>query len=70
MIYKLHVEFHKDFVNINENKITVGIKSNPIKGEANKEIIKKRVNYFIVSSSFVKIHSGQKSQQKIIEIQD
>lgn len=70
MIYKLFVEFHGDFVKLNKNKITIGIKSNPVKGEANKEIVKKLAKQFDVSSSSVKIRSGLKSRQKIIEILD
>ncbi|MCV0372081.1 MAG: DUF167 domain-containing protein [Nitrosarchaeum sp.] len=70
MIYELQVEFHKDFVEINENKIVVGIRSKPIKGEANKEIIKKLAKYFGVSTSLVRIKAGQKSKEKIVEIQD
>lgn len=70
MIYELQVEFHKDFVEINENKIIIGIKSKPIKGEANKEIIKKLAKHFGVSTSLVRIKAGQKSKEKIVEIQD
>ena len=70
MIYELQIGFHKDFVNVNKNKITIGIKSNPVKGEANKEVIKKLAKHFGVPPSFVKIWSGQKFRQKIIEIQD
>lgn len=68
MIYKVQVEFSKDFLEIKEDQITIGIKSKPVKGEANKEIIKKLAKYFGVSSSLVKIKTGHKSQQKIIEI--
>ena len=41
MIYKVQVQFSKDFLKIEKDQISIGIKSNPIKGEANKEIIKK-----------------------------
>ena len=58
MIYELQIGFHKDFVNVNKNKITIGIKSNPVKGEANKEVIKKLAKHFGVSPSVVKIRSG------------
>jgi len=46
----------------------VGIKSNPIKGEANKEIIKKLAKHFGVSTTLVQIKSGHKSRKKIIEV--
>jgi hypothetical protein len=69
MLYEVNVEFNKEFLNIKENQITIGIKSKPINGEANKEIIKKLANYFGVSTSLVQIKSGHKSKQKIIQIQ-
>ena len=68
MIYKVHVEFSKEFLEINDNEIIIGIKSKPIKGEANKEIIKKIAKYFKISSSLIQIKSGHKSSEKIIEI--
>lgn len=69
MLYKVTVEFNKDFLNVKESQITIGIKSKPIKGEANKEIIKKIAKHFGVSTSLVQIKSGHKSKQKIIQIQ-
>ncbi|MCV0411111.1 DUF167 domain-containing protein [Nitrosopumilus sp.] len=68
MIYKVHVTFSKEFLEINENQIKIGIKSKPFKGEANKEIIKKIAKHFGISTSLVQIKSGHKSQEKIIEI--
>ena len=69
VLYEVNVEFNKEFLNIKENKITIGVKSKPIKGEANKEIIKKLAKHFGVSTSLVQIKSGHKSKQKIIQIQ-
>ena len=69
VLYEVNVEFNKEFLNIKENQITMGIKSKPIKGEANKEIIKKLAKHFWVSTSLVQIKSGHKSKQKIIQIQ-
>ena len=68
MIYKVHVEFSKEFLEIQENQICIGIKSKPVKGEANKEIIKKLAKHFGVSTALVHIKSGHKSRQKIVEI--
>ena len=70
MLYKLNVEFNSDFVTIEKNEITIGVKSKPINGEANKEIIKKLSKHLGVSTSSVKMRSGYKSKQKIIEIQN
>ena len=68
MIYKVQVKFSKDFLKINDDQINIGIKSNPIKGEANKEIIKKIANHFSISTGTIQIKSGHKSKEKIIEI--
>lgn len=68
MIYKVRVEFSKDFLKINDDQIDIGIKSNQIKGEANKEIIKKIAKYFSISTGTIQIKSGHKSKEKIIEI--
>ena len=69
MLYKVNVEFNKEFLNIKENQIKIGVKSKPIKGEANKEIIKKLAKHFKISTVLVQIKSGHKSKQKIIQIQ-
>jgi len=68
LIYKVLVEFSKEFLEIQDNQINIGIKSKPIKGEANKEIIKKLAKHFGISTALVHIKSGHKSKQKIIEI--
>ncbi len=67
-LYHVLVEFQKDFLKVDGNQITIGIKSKPIKGQANKEIIKKISKYFGVSSSCVTIKKGQKTEKKIIEV--
>jgi len=68
VIYKVSVTFHKDFIEVNNDEISVGIKSKPQKGEANRELIKKLSKYFNVSQSQVKITSGEKSRKKLIQI--
>jgi len=45
------VELSKEFLEIKENQINIGIKSKPFKGEANKEIINRIANHLGVSSS-------------------
>ncbi len=69
MLYEIIVKFHKDFLDISENQITIGIKSKPVEGEANKEIIKKLSKHFQIPASSIQIKSGHKSKRKIIEIQ-
>jgi uncharacterized protein len=68
VIYKVSVTFHKDFIEVNNDEISVGIKSKPEKGEANRELIKKLSKHFNVSQSQVKITSGEKSRKKLIQI--
>jgi uncharacterized protein len=68
LIYKVQVQFSKDFLKIEKDQISMGIKSKPIKGEANKEIIKKIAKYFAISTTAIEIKSGHKSKEKIIEI--
>ena len=68
MIYIVSVEFNRDFIAIQDDKISIGIKSRPVKGEANKEIIKKISKHFGVSSASIVIKSGHKSREKIVEI--
>ena len=69
VLYEILVEFNKETFEISENKITIGINSRPMKGEANKEIIKKLAKHFGVSTSKIQIKTGHKSKNKIIEIQ-
>ena len=68
MIYKVQVEFSKEFLEIKETQINIGIKSKPIKGEGNKEIIKRLAKHFGVSTTLIQIKSGHKSREKIVEI--
>lgn len=70
MIYKVQVEFSKKFLEITKDQIHIGIKSKPINGEANKEIIKEIAKYFKVSTSSIHIKTGYRSSKKIIEISD
>lgn len=70
MIYQVRVEFNRDFIEISGNQITIGIKSKPQKGEANKEIIRKLSKHFEISSTKILIKSGHKSKNKIIEVQE
>jgi hypothetical protein len=68
MIYKVSVTFHKDFVEVNGDEITVGITAKPQKGKANKELIEKISEHFGVSKFNVRIVSGEKSRKKLVEV--
>ena len=53
---------------VDDNYFLVFIKERPIKGEANKAVVKALADYFGVAVSNVVMISGFKSRQKIIKI--
>jgi uncharacterized protein (TIGR00251 family) len=69
MRYNVEVQFRKDHIIIDQNKIIIGIRSPPEKGKANLELIKKLAKHFDISSSQIRIISGFKSKRKIVDIQ-
>ena len=68
MKYNVKVKFHENFVKVDGNNILIGLKSKPEKGAANKELVKKLTEHFNVHYSRVRILSGFKSRNKIVEI--
>lgn len=68
MIYKVSVSFNRDFIVVKDDHIEIGVMTKPVKGKANLEIVKKIAKHFGVSKSDVRIVTGTKSQDKIIEI--
>ena len=68
MLYRVSVSFHKDYVKIQDDLIEIGVMANPVKGEANLEIIKKIAKHFGISKSNVRIVSGEKSRDKVVEV--
>lgn len=68
MKYSVIVKFHKDFVKVDGKQIVVGIQAKPEKGKANEEVIQKIARHFKIAPSRVRIHSGVRSQRKVIEI--
>ena len=68
MLYRVRVKLKKDFIEISDNHIEIGVTSKPEKGKANLEIIKKIAKYLDIPSSKVKIVSGFSSKNKVIEI--
>lgn len=62
------VFLHADYIEVKGDKIEIGVMSKPQKGKANSEIIKKIAKHFEISSSSVRLVSGEKSRDKIIEI--
>ena len=68
MRYAVEVKFHKDFVEVRGDRIIVGLTSKPERGKANRELIKKLAKHFDVPQSRVRIVSGLRSRNKIVEI--
>ena len=68
MRYRVEVRFHRDFIDVEGDKIVVGLTSKPEQGRANRELIRKLAKHFNVSTSQVSIISGLRSRDKIVEI--
>ena len=68
MLYKVSVSFHKDYVKVQGDAIEIGIMEKPVNGKANLEIIKQIAKHFRISKSCVRIVSGAKSKDKIVEV--
>ncbi|MCJ7633521.1 DUF167 domain-containing protein [Candidatus Bathyarchaeota archaeon] len=68
MRYEVEVKFHNDFIEVNGNRILVGLTAKPEKGKANRELIKKLAKHFKVSTSQIRILAGLKSKSKVVEI--
>lgn len=68
VLYHVTVEFNKDFVIVDGDKITIGIKSRPVHGAANREIMKKIARHIGAPSSAISIRSGHRESKKIIQV--
>ncbi|MBD2626813.1 DUF167 domain-containing protein [Trichormus variabilis] len=53
-----------------DGSLIVNLKSPPVDGKANEELIKLLAEKFDVPKSYIKIKSGLSSRQKIVEIDD
>lgn len=71
MIYIIKVKFdqnEKFIINENNNEIEISITTTPIKGQANKEIIRRISEYFNIHKRNIKIIHGLYSKTKTVEI--
>ena len=68
MRYEVEVKLRKDFIEVDGNRVLIGLMSKPEKGEANRELVRKLAKHFKVSTSRVRILSGLKSRSKVVEI--
>ena len=53
---------------VDENHFVVWVKERPVKGRANKEVVKVLADYFGLSKSRVKIIFGLTSLNKIVKV--
>jgi hypothetical protein len=68
MKYNIVVKFNNSGIEVDDDTITVGIKSKPERGRANMELIDKLARHFGVPKTNVKIVSGFTSRKKIVDI--
>ena len=69
MLYTVLVKFGPDgHVGVNGSEITISIKSEPKRGKANTELIKRLAAHFSVSPANVRIVSGHTSRKKTVDI--
>ncbi|MGB6296862.1 MAG: DUF167 domain-containing protein [Rivularia sp. (in: cyanobacteria)] len=52
----------------NDGSLTIRLKSPPVDGKANEELIKVLSKKYSVPKSYIRIKSGASSRQKLIEI--
>jgi uncharacterized protein len=53
---------------VDNNEVTVSLKSKPEGGKANQELIKKLADYFGVNADGIRIISGRTSKKKLVEV--
>jgi uncharacterized protein len=67
--YSVSVRFSSDGrLEVNGDEIAVSIKSQPERGRANRELVKKLAAHFGVGEDRVKIISGLTSRKKLVEV--
>ena len=69
MQYSVSVRFSSDGqLEVIGDQIAISIKSQPERGRANKELLKKLAAHFGVSEERIRIVSGLTSRKKIVEV--
>ncbi|GMU74304.1 MAG: hypothetical protein AMXMBFR44_5010 [Candidatus Campbellbacteria bacterium] len=69
MRYDVTVKLRNDFVQEENGKLVVGIRTVPEKGKANEEVVRKIAKYLKVPQSSIRIIAGATSRKKVIEVQ-
>jgi uncharacterized protein YggU (UPF0235/DUF167 family) len=69
MRYSVWVKFNSTSkIEVNGQDITICLKSKPVRGKANKELVETLADYFGLPSNRIHIISGLKSTKKLVEI--
>lgn len=69
MRYSVSVRFSADGrLEVNGDEIAISIKSQPERGRANRELVKKLAAHFGVDEDRVRIISGLTSRKKLVEV--
>lgn len=69
MRYQVDVRFGREYLSVQGSHISIGLKARPVKGRANRELVKKLANYFKVSATQIRIVSGYTSKRKVIVVE-
>ena len=69
MRYSVSVRFSPDGrLEVDGNEIAISIKSQPERGKANRELVKKLAAHFNIDEGRVRIISGLTSRKKLVEV--
>jgi uncharacterized protein (TIGR00251 family) len=69
MRYSVSVRFRSDGqLQVSGNEIAISINTEPERGKANRELVKKMAAHFGVSEDRVRIVSGMRSRKKVVEV--
>lgn len=66
--YHVVVRLGGSGITVEGEEIEVGIKSEPERGKANRELVKKLADHFNVPAQNVRIVSGHTSRKKIVDV--
>jgi hypothetical protein len=67
-IYYVKVRFGSSRLSVDGDHITVGLKSKPKLGRANRELVRRLADHFDVGEENVRILSGRTSRKKVVEV--
>mgnify|MGYP001618385098 CR=1 FL=1 len=68
MKYTVHVTFRKEFIEVTDAAIRVGVRAVPEKGKANEAVLRSIARHFNIPLLCVRLVSGKTSRRKVIEV--